>query len=56
MTLNILNNIKDNTISEINAKKSLNTLDIKNSEVKYRRLIPEQKELLNLLNNLCNFN
>ena len=49
----MVNNIKDNTISEIDAKKCLNTLDIiKNSEVKYRRLIPEQKELLNLFNDL----
>ena len=49
----LVNNIKDNTISEIDAKKRLNTLNIiKNSEIKYKRLIPGQKELLNLFNNL----
>ena len=37
------NNIKDNTISEIDAKKRLNTLNkIKNAEIKYKRLIPGQ--------------
>ena len=35
------------------AKKRLNTLNIiKNSEVKHKRLIPGQKELLNLFNDL----
>ena len=49
----LVNNIKDNTISEIDAKKRLNTLNkIKNSEIKYKRLIPGQKEILNLFNNL----
>ena len=49
----MVNNIKNNTISEIDAKKSLNTLNkIKNAEIKYKRLIPKQKELLNLFNNL----
>ena len=49
----LVNNIKDNTISEIDAKKRLNTLNkIKNAEIKYKRLIPKQKELLNLFNNL----
>ena len=44
----MVNNIKNNTISEIDAKKSLNTLKkIKNAEIKYKRLIPRQKELLN---------
>ena len=47
----MVNNIKDNTISEIDAKKRLNTLNkIKNAEIKYKRLIPGQKELLNLFN------
>ena len=47
----MVNNIKNNTISEIDAKKSLNTLNkIKNAEIKYKRLIPKQKELLNLFN------
>ena len=60
MNLNIdikdlVNNIKDNTISEIDAKKRLNTLNkIKNAEIKYKRLIPGQKELLNLFNDLSN--
>ena len=49
----LVNNIKDNTISEIDAKKSLNTLNIiKNSEIKHKRLIPGQKELLNLFDDL----
>ena len=60
MTLNILtlktwliNNIKDNTISEIDAKKRLNTLNtIKNLEIKHKRLIPGEKELLNLFDDL----
>ena len=47
----LVNNIKDNTISEIDAKKRLNTLNkIKNAEIKHKRLIPGQKELLNLFN------
>ena len=37
----LVDNIKDNTISEIDAKKRLNTLNkIKNAEIKYKRLIP----------------
>ena len=45
----MVNNIKDNTISEIDVKKRLNTLKIiKKSEIKHRRLIPGQKELLKL--------
>ena len=48
-----VNVIKNNTISEIEAKKSLNTLNkIKNTEIKYKRLIPGQKELLNLFKDL----
>ena len=51
----MVNNIKDNTISEIDAKKRLNTLNIiKNSEIKHRRLIPGQNVLLNLFDNLLN--
>ena len=47
----LVNNIKNNTISEIDAKKSLNALNkIKNAEIKCKRLIPKQKELLNLFN------
>ena len=49
----MVNNIKDNTISEIDAKKRLNTLNkIKNSEIKHKRLISWQKELLNLFDDL----
>ena len=49
----LVNNIKDNTISEIDAKKRLNTLNIiKNSEIKHKRLIFGQKKLLNLFDNL----
>ena len=40
-----VNNIKNNTISEIDAKKRLNTLNlIKNSEIEHKRLIPGQKK------------
>ena len=49
----LVNNIKDNTVSEIDAKKRLNTLNIiKNSETKHKRLILGQKELLNLFDDL----
>ena len=50
----LVNNNGNNTISEISAKKGLNTLnEIKNAEiVKHKRYIPKQKELLNLLNDL----
>ena len=51
----LVSNIKGNTISEIDAKKCLNTLNIiKNSKIKHRRLIPGQKELLNLFDDLSN--
>ena len=50
----LVNNIRNNTISEISAKKGLNTLnEIKNAEIiKKRRYISKQKELLNLPNDL----
>ena len=49
----MVNNIKYNTITERDAKKHLNTLNkIENSEIKHKRLIPGQKELLNLFNDL----
>ena len=50
----LVNNIRNNTISEIDAKKSLNILnEIKNAEIiKYKRHTPKQKELLNLFNDL----
>ena len=45
----MVNNIRNNTISKIDAKKRLNTLGkIKNTEIKDKRLIPRQKKLLNL--------
>ena len=47
------NTIRNNTICEMDAKKDLNTLNkIKNAEIKYKRLIPKHKELLNLFNDL----
>ena len=50
----MVNNIRNNTISEISAKKGLNTLnEIKNAEIiKYKKGTPKQKELLDLFNNL----
>ena len=50
----LVNKNGNNTISEISAKKGLNTLnEIKNAEIiKHKRYIPKQKELLNLLNDL----
>ena len=50
----LVNNIKNNAISEISAKKGLNTLSkIKNAGIiKYKKCTPGQKELLNLFNDL----
>ena len=50
----MVNNIRDNTIGEISAKKGLNKLnEIKNAGIiKYKKCTPKQKELLNLFNNL----
>ena len=50
----MVNNIENNTISEISPKKGLNTLnEIKNAKIiKYKRRTPKQKELLNLINDL----
>ena len=50
----MVNNIRNNTISEIFAKKGLNTLNqTKNAEIiKHKRYIPKQKELLNLFDDL----
>ena len=50
----MVNNIRNNTISEIDAKKDLNALnEIKNVEIiKYKKRIPEHKKLLNLFNDL----
>ena len=48
----MVNNIKNNKISEISAKKGLNTLsELKNAEItKEKKCTPKQKELLNLFN------
>ena len=50
----LVNNIRNNTTSDIDAEKGLNTLnEIKNSEIiKHKRYIPKQKELLNLFDDL----
>ena len=50
----MVNNIRNNTISEISAKKGLNKLnEIKNAGIiKYKKPTPKQKELLNLFNDL----
>ena len=50
----MVNNIKNNTISGIDAKKDLNKLnEAKNVEImKYKKRNPGNKELLNLFNNL----
>ena len=50
----MVNNIKDNTISEISAKNGLNALNkIKKAGIiEYKKRTPKQKELLNLLNDL----
>ena len=49
----LVNNNKNNAISEIDAIECLNALNkITNAEIKYKRLIPEQQELLNLFNDL----
>ena len=50
----MINNTKNNTISEIYAKKDLNKLnEIKNVEtMKYKKRTPGHKELLNLFNDL----
>ena len=50
------NNIRNNTISKINAIKDLNKLDkIKNEgTIRYKKCTPRQKELLNLFDNLFN--
>ena len=50
----LVNNIKNNTISEIDAKKLLNALnEIKKAEIiKYKKRTPGHRELLNLFDNL----
>ena len=50
---NLINNIKNNTISEADAKKKINALnEIKKAEIKNKCLINDQKELLNLFDDL----
>ena len=50
---NLINNIKNNTISEADAKQKLNALDkIKKADIKNKRLISSQKKLLNLFDDL----
>ena len=50
---NLVNNIKNNTISEVDAKKKINELnEIKKVEIENKRLINGQKILLNLLDDL----
>ena len=50
----MINNIRNNTISEISAKKDLNTINEINKAgiTKQKKRTPKQKELLNLFNNL----
>ena len=50
----LVNNVKNNTISEMFAKKSFNTLnEVKNTKImKYKKCTPGQKELLILFNDL----
>ena len=49
----LIDNINENTITEILAKKNLNALkELKNTEIKNKRLISTQKELLNLFDDL----
>ena len=52
----LVNNMKNNTISEIDAKKDLNILKKKrNAEtIKYKKRTPGHKKLSNLFNNLSN--
>ena len=50
----MVNNVRNNTISEISGKKGLNKLNkIKHAAIiKYKKCTPKQKELLNLFNDL----
>ena len=50
----LVDNIRNNTITEISAKKDLNALnEIKNTKIiKYKRYTSAQTELLNLFNDL----
>ena len=49
----MINNIKNNTISEVDAKKKINKLNkIKNVETRGKKLIKIQKTLLSLFDDL----
>ena len=50
----MVNNIRNNTISKIDAKKDLITLnEIENAEmIRYKNCTPGHKQLLNLFDNL----
>ena len=49
----LINNIKNNTISEADAKKKINASnEIKKAKIKNKRLINGQKKLLNLFDDL----
>ena len=49
----MINNIKNDTISEAHAKQKLNAInEIKKAEIKGERLISGQKKLLNLFDEL----
>ena len=46
----MVDNIKNNTISEADAKKSSGVLNkIKNAEIKYKGLIPGQKKIVKFI-------
>ena len=50
----MVNNVRDNTIGEISAKKRLNQLNERKNTgiIRYKKRTPKQKELLNLFNDL----
>ena len=49
----MINNIQNNTISELLAKENLNILnELKKAEIKNKRLSSSQKELINFFSNL----
>ena len=49
----MINNIKNNTVSEADTKKKINELnEIKKTEIKGKQLITSQKILLSLFDNL----
>ena len=49
----LINNIENNTISESDTKRKINELnEIKNAEIKGKRLIKNQEKLLSLFDNL----